>query len=151
MEKRSYSTSISKFHIEPEIIRQDYELQYNKDHIVEKVLVGETDRVKEVNSHFDEVGLVNVMKMALARGEDPLTKFNKTEDGVMFGIDPNMTKDDLISELSEISVKKSELAKTLGISLADFDAALANGTINDFIKAANIPESSGDDKKGDEE
>lgn len=118
-------------------IKEDFELQYNKDHVVEKVKVGETDIQKEIESHVDEVGLVNVMKMAIAHGENPYLKFNKTEDGVPVAVDENVTLDELLELSKKNEEKYGNIAKELGVSPDELVKAINSGKLQDLITAAN--------------
>lgn len=132
--KCPYSCSVSKGKSLYRNIREDYTLQYNEYHEVEAVKVGETDILKEINSHVNEVGLVNVMKLAIAHGENPYTKFAKYEDGVPFAVDPNATLDDIQNLQKQNNDKLAELAKTLGLSVDDLAAKVNDGSIGDYIK-----------------
>lgn len=138
MEKSSakYSKSISTGVWPMETVRKEYELQYNEDHIVEKVEVGETDLIKEVQSHKDEVGLINVVKNAIAHGEDPLTKFNKVGAGVPVSVDPNATFDELKEMMDADDKKYADIASSLGLSVDQLKAAIADGSIGQVIKAS---------------
>lgn len=118
-------------------IKEDFELQYNKDHVVEKVKVGETDIQKEIESHVDEVGLVNVMKMAIAHGENPYLKFNKTEDGVPVAVDENVTLDELLELSKKNEEKYGNIAKELGVSPDELVKAINSGKLQELITAAN--------------
>lgn len=130
-------------------VREDFELQYNEHHQVEKVKVGETDLIKEVNSHANEVGLLNAYRLAIAHGEDPMVKFGKFEAGIPVSIDPNATLDELNEAIQEQSAKYAELAKTLGVSVADLQEAVRNGTIGDLIAGANAPKQEETGKDGE--
>lgn len=121
-------------HCEKEvIIEEDFELQYNEQHIVEEVKVGETDLVKEVNSHINEVGLSNVIKNAIAHGEDPMTKFGKVEAGVPVALDINTTMDELLEQCNKNKEKYAEIAKNLGVSVEELQAAVASGSLDAII------------------
>lgn len=122
-----------------ENVVEDFTLQYNEQHQVEKVKVGETDLIKEVNSHVNEVGLLNAYRLAIAHGEDPMVKFGKYEAGIPVAVDPNATLDEINEAIQEQSAKYAELAKTLGVSVADLQKAVQNGTIGDLIAGANAP------------
>lgn len=115
------------------VIREDYELEYDKDHIVQKVKVGETDIVKEVQSHKGEAGLLNAIKNAIAHGEDPSVIYAKTEPGVEFAIPNNATMDELIELSNQNKAKYAEIAKSLGVSVDDLQKAVANGTLDQLI------------------
>ena len=126
MAKLNYSVSQSKYKETPEVIRDEYELQYNKEHIVEKVKVGETDLIKEVDSHVNEVGLINVVRLAIARGEDPSIKFAKDEPGIMAAIDPNASAEEISEYLSSLESKYSDIAQSLGVSVEELKASLGD-------------------------
>lgn len=129
------------------IIQKQYELQYNDHHVVEEVEIDELDLIKEVNSHVNEVGLVNVFRNAIAHGEDPYTKFAKTEDGVPFAFDENATLDELIQESNKNKAKFEEVAKALGVSVDDIQNAVKNGTLDQLLKKPDVD----DDKEKDGE
>ena len=116
-------------------VEEQFELQYNEEHIVEKVKVGDLDIHKECCSHFNEVGLINVCKAAIARGENPLVKFGKYEPGVPVGLDPNMTLDEFNEVIQEQSKQYQAIADTLGMTVDEVKAAVANGTIGSIIEA----------------
>lgn len=115
------------------VIREDYELQYNKDHIVEKVKVGETDIVKDVESHIGEAGLLNAIKNAIAHGEDPQVVYAKTEPGIPASVPNNATMDDLLELSNQNKAKYAELAKTLGVSVDELQQAIQMGTLDKLI------------------
>lgn len=131
--KCPYLKSLSTAKEVEELVREDYTLEYNEDHEVVKVKVGETDIVKEVNSHVHEVGLVNVVKNAIAHGEDPLTKFCKTEPGVPVAINANATLDELLQVSNENAKKYAAIAAELGCSVDELKAAINNGTLDQLV------------------
>ena len=122
----------------------DYELQYDDNHEVIKVKTGETDLLKTAQSCFDKVGLINVTKAAIARGEDPLTCFAKREPGVPVAMPINSTMDDINEAIQSDSKKFEAIAQSLGCSVDEVKTAMANGTINQLIEKATT-------KKADEE
>lgn len=127
-----------------ENIVEDYELQYDDNHEVVKVKTGETDLLKTAQSGFDKVGLLNVAKAAIARGEDPLTCFAKREPGVPVAMPINSTMDDINEVIQADSQKFEAIAQSLGCSVDEVKVAMANGTINQLIEKATA-------KKSDEE
>lgn len=128
------------------VIREDYELQYNKDHIVEKVKVGETDIVKEVESHIGEAGLLNAIKNAIAHGEDPQVVYAKTEPGMPVSVPNNATMDDLLELSNQNKAKYAEIAKTLGVSVDELQQAIQMGTLDKLInKPAEEEEKEGEE------
>ena len=129
-------------------IQKQYELQYNDQHIVEEVEIDELDLIKEVNSHVNEVGLVNVFRNAIAHGEDPYTKFAKTEDGVPFAFDENATLDDLIQESNKNKAKLEEIAKTLGVSVDELIKAVQNGSLHQLLTKPDVDDNK--EKDGEE-
>ena len=113
----------------------DYELKYNEAHEVIKVDIGERDLAKEVVSHVDEVGLLNVIKQAIAHGENPYNAFKKDEPGLMFAVDPNATMDEIIEAANLNKTKLSEFAATLGVSVDDLVKALNDGNLETVVAA----------------
>ena len=124
LNKCPYLKSKSGFKYTQQLIREDYGLQYNEHHQVEAVLEGETDLVKEANSHVNEVGLINAMRLAEAYGENPFVKFGKYEAGIPVAVDPNATLDEINQVITEQTKKYEEIAKTLGVSVAALQEAL---------------------------
>lgn len=128
------------------VIREDYELQYNKDHIVEKVKVGETDIVKEVESHIGEAGLLNAIKNAIAHGEDPQVVYAKTEPGMPVSVPNNATLDDLLELSNQNKAKYAEIAKSLGVTVDELQKAIQTGTLDKLINKPVVEE----EKEGEE-
>ena len=146
MEKlHKYSKSVSTCFVPMINIEEEYELQYNKDHIVEKVKIGEVDIHKECCSHFDEVGLINAWKMAVAHGENPLQKFAKLEPGVAASIDPNATLDEVNALIDGNNNKYADIAASLGITVEQLQAAVADGSIGQVIQNATAQQPAAED------
>ena len=146
--KCPYLVPVAPRDIKQTTIQKQYELQYNDHHVVEEVEIDELDLIKEVNSHVNKVGLVNVFQNAIAHGEDPYSKFVKTDDGVPFAFDENATLDDLINESNKNKAKFEEVAKQLGFSVADLQKAVQNGSLDQLLKKPDVVDS---DKKDGEE
>ena len=127
------------------VIREDYELQYNKDHIVEKVKVGETDIVKEVESHIGEAGLLNAIKNAIAHGEDPQVVYAKTEPGIGVSVPNNATMDDLLELSNQNKAKYAEIANTLGVTVDELQEAIQMGTLDKLINKPAEEEKEGEE------
>lgn len=121
-----------------ENIVDDYELQYDDNHEVVKVKTGETDLLKTAQSNFDKVGLINVAKAAIARGEDPLTCFAKKEPGVPVAMPINATMDDINEAIQADSQKLEAIAQSLGCSVDELKTAMANGTTAQLIEKAAV-------------
>ena len=65
------------------IVEERFDFQIEESGKIGRVSLGEFDLLKEVDSHKDEVGLINCLKMAVAKGLDPSTAYAKTEPGLM--------------------------------------------------------------------
>ena len=145
-----YSTSTSTFKIDMIRVEENFGLQYNEHHQVEAVKEGETDLVKDVNSHVDEVGLINAMRLAIAHGEDPYTKFGKYEAGIPVSLDPNATLDEINEALQTTTKKYEEIAKALGVSVNQLQEALKTpGEFEKLVAAANAPKETAEVKEGE--
>lgn len=107
--------------------REDFQIEINGK--IGRVSLGEFDTVKEVNSHNGEVGLVNAIKLATARGIDPST-FAKTEPGLMVDLSDINTVDDLLKKQQVANDKLAEMAKTLGITPEELVEAVKQGDMS---------------------
>lgn len=114
------------------LIRDDYDFQYGENNTLKVVKVGETDIVKEINSHAGEVGLVNVIKNAALHGT-PLTAFAKTDDGVPVAVDENITMAELMEQSKANAEKYKSIADSLGVTVAQLQEAVKNGTLDQLI------------------
>lgn len=114
--------------IEYPMIEERFDFQIGENGQIERVSLGEFDLVKEVQSHKGEVGLINCLKLAEARGIDPIT-FAKTEPGIMADIGDVDTLDDLIKAKAAADAKLSALAAQYGITTEKLIAALKDGSI----------------------
>lgn len=144
-----YSRSLSTGKEIPVVIRENYELQYNEHHIVEKVKVGETDVVKEVESHIGEAGLMNAIKNALAHGEDPSVVYGKVEPGVSGSVPNNIVLDDLLELSQQNKAKFEEIAKSIGCSLEELQSAIKSGTLEDLVLKSKDDSVESDVKEGE--
>lgn len=104
--------------------RFDFQIEENGK--IGRVSLGTFDLVKEVNSHNGEVGLINVIKLAEARGVD-IGIFGKTEPGLMVDVSGIDTVDDLIQAQADNQAKLQEFADTLGISVDELVNAVKSG------------------------
>lgn len=136
VDKCPYLTSVHYVKQQMEVIREDYDFQFDENHELQIVHTGDTDLRKEVKSHENEVGLVNVIKNAVAHGDNPYQVFKKSEPGVMCCIDPNATVDEILEAQKDINSKMDELASQLGVSTLDLIKAMNDGTINTLIETS---------------
>ena len=111
-------------------IVQHYELAYDKDHNVVKVPGIREDIRKSVESHKDEVGLVNVIKMATAKGIDPKDHpFASSKDESLPDLPDVETWDDVEKARQEAIKNLQVIAKKLGISAKDLEKAVDNNSV----------------------
>ena len=114
-----------------EHIVETFDFQFNEKGQVEVVSTGKVDTFKEVQSHKDEVGLVNRMRLAAAQGLG-LDAFAKTEPGLMVDLSGIDTVDDLMKAQADNAKKLDDMAKQLGISTAELVAAVKAGDMSVF-------------------
>lgn len=124
-------------------IEERFDFQFEEDGKIGRVSLGMFDVAKEIDSHKDEVGLINVIRLAEARGLS-LDQFAKTEPGLMVDVSGIETVDDLIQRQKENSAKLDEMAKQLGISTAELVAAVKAGDLS----VLNKPEKEGGAEDG---
>ena len=148
--KPVYLKSKSKGFRKTSNIVTDYDLQYNDAHETVIVEIGTRDLDKEVQSHIGEVGLYNVIKQAIAHGQDPYLAFRKDEPGIPFAIDENATMDDIVNGANLNKAKLEEFAKGLGLTVDDLVKALNEGTVQDLLtKAVSEQANKTTDKEGE--
>ena len=108
-------------------IVERHDFQMKEDGQVDIISLGTFDTSKEVQSHNGEVGLINVLKLAQARGLDS-GLFAKTEPGLMVDLSDIDTVDDLIQKQAANTKKLEEIAASVGMTVDELIAAVQNGS-----------------------
>lgn len=129
--------------IELRAIEERFDFQIGEGGKIERVSLGEFDLAKEVNSHNDEVGLINCLRLAEARGI-PVSTFAKTEPGLMADVDDIETLDDLLKAKAGADAKLAALAAEYGLTSDQLIAALQAGKIGEIKKPEADPVPGGD-------
>lgn len=114
--------------IKPIIVEERFDFQIEENGQVGRVSLGEFDLLKEVDSHKDEVGLINCLKLAEARGIDPKT-FAKTEPGLMADVGDIDTMDDLILAKEQADAKLAKIAESYGLTTEQLLTMLQRGEV----------------------
>ena len=111
------------------IVEERFDFQIEESGKIGRVSLGEFDLLKEVDSHKDEVGLINCLKMAVAKGLDPSTAYAKTEPGLMADPGDIDTMDDLIQAKAAADAKLAKIAEGYGLTVDQLVAMLKNGEV----------------------
>lgn len=120
-------------------IEERFDFQFGENGKLERVSLGDFDTAKEVNSHIDEVGLINVLKLAEGRGIS-LDTFAKTEPGLMADVEEINTYDDLLKAKADADAKLSAIAKEYGITLDQLIGLAQSGKLNTLEKPTETTE-----------
>lgn len=111
------------------VIEEREDFQIGEDGKVERVSLGEFDLVKEIQSHNGEVGLINALKLAEARGIDVST-FSKTEPGIMADYSDIDTLDDLLKAKADADAKLASIADAYGLTVEQLAQVLKTGDLS---------------------
>lgn len=119
--------TVRHVHMVPfEAIEERFDFQIGDSRVPEIISIGKFDLPKEVDSHKDEVGLINVLRLAEARGIS-LDTYAKTEPGVMADVGDIDTFDDLLNAKAEADAKLAGIAKSYGMTTEQLIQAVKNG------------------------
>lgn len=97
------------------MIEERKDFQFAENGNIEIVSLGTFDLVKEVDSHKDEVGLINALRLAEARGLG-IDSFVKQDNGFDVDIPEIDTFDDLIKARESADAKLAAIAKDYGLT-----------------------------------
>lgn len=114
------------------MIEERFDFQIAEGGKIERVSLGVFDLVKEVDSHKDEVGLINVLKLAQAKGIDS-DIFAKTEPGLMVDVPEIDTFDDLLKAKASADAKLKAIAGEYGLTTEQLINAVQSGN-TDILK-----------------
>lgn len=120
-------------------IEERFDFQFTENGGVEIVSVGSVDLVKEVESHKNEVGLINCLKLAEARGVS-LETFAKTEPGLMADVVEVNTFDDLLKAKADADSQLSKIASEYGLTVDQLIQAVKSGEVDKLQKKEDIEE-----------
>lgn len=109
-------------------VEERWDFQIGENGQVERISLGEFDLLKEVDSHKGEVGLLNCLKLAEARGVS-LDTFAKKEDGLMADVGDINTLDDLINAKAAADAKLKAIADQYGLTVAQLTEVLKTGVL----------------------
>lgn len=116
-------------------IVQHYDFSVDEKQRLVVVPTEKEDIQKSISSHKDEVGLINVIKMATAKGVDPMSApfANKPSDNLP--ILPEVeTWDDVDKAKKEALKTLADISKKLGITPKELEKAVQSGTVQDLAK-----------------
>ena len=102
--------------IQLNMFEERFDFQFEENGKLGRKSLGVFDLVKEVNSHNGEVGLINCLKLAQARGIDQ-SIFAKREPGFMVDLSGIETVDDLIQKQKENDAKLQDFADKYGLTV----------------------------------
>lgn len=118
-------------------IIEEFKFDYGPKGLIKVVPNGKIDVQKEVQSHANECGLVNIIKLAVAHGIDPASApFAKKEKGIDTTLFPE-SYDELFKALEkgkQAKDKVDNLAKALGKTSDEILAAAQEGKLNGMIE-----------------
>ena len=117
-------------------IVQHYDFSINEKNQVVVVPTLKEDIQAAINSHRDEVGLINVIKMATAKGVDPMSApfANSSKDNLPVLPDFD-TWDDVEKGRQEALKTLGEISKKLGISAVELTKAVESGKLKDLSES----------------
>lgn len=123
--------------VKPVSLVQHQTFSYDENHQVIVIDADLEDITASVNSHKDEVGLVNIIKMAVARGVNPADNPFALKDNESMLETPDIeTLGDVQKAREEALKQLAEISKKLGITPTELEQAYKSGKINDVVDAA---------------
>lgn len=113
-----------------------YDFQINdKSNQLETVFIETVDIDKEVQSHADEVGLINVIKLASAMGVNPNdAPFAKKIDGSNVMTEDIETFDDIKNLGVSSKTKLDEIASKLGLTSEELVKGIESGNYESLVQ-----------------
>lgn len=115
------------------------------------VEIEKEDIDKTVASHADEVGLINIIKLAVAQGLDPKdAPFAKKEPGVTLNTDYE-TWDEVKKDISDGQEKIDQLCASLGITYDELVKHAKEGTLTALVESKTKEKAVAADEKKDGE
>lgn len=147
---RRFDNNVPRVHTCKNVVNH-YEFQINDEtDQLETVFVETVDIDKEVQSHADEVGIINVIKLATAMGVNPLTNpFGKKTDGSSIMTEDIETFDDIKQMAANSQSKIDEIAKTLGITSEELVKGLESGSVQSLIDLVESKKQTTEEVGGD--
>lgn len=118
------------------VIVQHYDFSIDEKQRLIVVPTEKEDIQKSIASHENEVGLINVIKMATAKGVDPMSApfANKPSDNQPILPDVE-TWDDVEKARKEALKTLADISKKLGIKPEELTKAVDAGKVSDLAKA----------------
>lgn len=130
------------------VIVQHYDFSIDEKQRLIVVPTEKEDIQKSIASHENEVGLINVIKMATAKGVDPMSApfANKPSDNLP--IVPDVETWDDVDKARKTALKTlAEISKKLGITPDELTKAVDAGKVSDLAKAKLTKKAESEDNK----